>query len=414
MLTKFSTPEELFGPLSLKSLENDEYRRCTEGYLPTSEIAFLDEIFKANSAILNTLLTILNERKFDNAGGQEECQVRCVVGASNELPESDELIALFDRFLIRKEVLPVSDEGVINLLSMTDPGCTLVEEEGCVIPDSENLDAIITNLSIAADSIIMDIKICELIRDLRNFMREELNVEISDRRLVKTGRLLKISAASHGRIKVDPLDCLLLQHCMWQIPEQQAAIRDWLWDNLTPGSQINQFRFLLDTLRGEVSDVIRRTSGDIAGDAGGREADISVIKSLQKEIYQLTSTLQKHQSDLARHIELLRRADEYLWIDPEEMQSVQQLLQPKAEKLLIEVEEALSDSRSLELCLEGPSDTPLNKLRLSIIQGLWEEGYKPEITFRAEELKMGMKEAKKRYDLETFRKWKRAKKKLKS
>ena len=76
LLTRFTTPEELFGPLSLRSLENDEYRRSTSGFLPTASVAFLDEIFKANSAILNTLLTILNERKFDNAGGQELCPIR--------------------------------------------------------------------------------------------------------------------------------------------------------------------------------------------------------------------------------------------------------------------------------------------------------------------------------------------------
>ena len=82
--------------------------RQIEGYLPTAEVAFIDEIFKANSAILNALLTLLNERLFDNGSERFEVPLLCLVGASNELPESEELDALYDRFLIRRQVAQVS------------------------------------------------------------------------------------------------------------------------------------------------------------------------------------------------------------------------------------------------------------------------------------------------------------------
>lgn len=118
LLTRFSVPEELFGPLSMKGLENDQYVRQTEGYLPTATVAFIDEVFKANSAILNSLLTILNERLFDNGNQRIKVPLLCLVGASNELPESEELDALYDRFLLRSSVEQVSAGSLATLLTM--------------------------------------------------------------------------------------------------------------------------------------------------------------------------------------------------------------------------------------------------------------------------------------------------------
>jgi MoxR-like ATPase len=118
LLTRFSTPEELFGPLSLKALEDDRYERLTDGFLPTAGIAFLDEVFKANSAILNALLTLLNEREFDNGTGRVRTPLLSVVGASNEVPTDEALRAFFDRFLLRVPVVPVGDASFTALLHL--------------------------------------------------------------------------------------------------------------------------------------------------------------------------------------------------------------------------------------------------------------------------------------------------------
>jgi len=109
LLTKFTLPEELFGPLSIQDLKLDRHHRITSGYLPEARVAFLDEIFKANSAILNSMLTILNERKFDNGTSRKDIPLLIAVAASNEYPaNTGELQALYDRFLFRMWVDPVT------------------------------------------------------------------------------------------------------------------------------------------------------------------------------------------------------------------------------------------------------------------------------------------------------------------
>jgi MoxR-like ATPase len=113
LMTKFTTPEEIFGPLSITKLEKDLFERNVEGYLPSAKIAFLDEIFKANSAILNSLLTIINERVYQNGTDVLKVPLLSILAASNELPSKSqtELAALYDRFLIRQHVdyLPTMD-----------------------------------------------------------------------------------------------------------------------------------------------------------------------------------------------------------------------------------------------------------------------------------------------------------------
>src|SRR5882757_3677778 len=110
LLTKFSTPEEIFGAVSLKGLEEDDYRRVTAYKLPEAHIAFLDEIFKANSSILNALLTVINERVFHNGRARMVVPLITMFGASNELPDEEELTALFDRFMLRFMVDYISED----------------------------------------------------------------------------------------------------------------------------------------------------------------------------------------------------------------------------------------------------------------------------------------------------------------
>src|SRR5229473_1431482 len=122
LLTKFTTPEELFGAVSLKALEADDYRRVTANKLPEAHIAFLDEVFKASSSILNAILTIINERLFHNGRQVGPVPLLTLFGASNELPEDDELLALYDRFLLRFVVGYIGEDfRFLKMLQAKEP-----------------------------------------------------------------------------------------------------------------------------------------------------------------------------------------------------------------------------------------------------------------------------------------------------
>src|SRR5437763_7666326 len=118
MLTRFTEPSEIIGPIDISLLREGRYVRREQGKLPTCRLAFLDEIFKSNSAILNILLTIINEKKFYQDGGPQPVRLRALFAATNEVPEQHELAALKDRFVLKIESRSVADEHFAGLIDM--------------------------------------------------------------------------------------------------------------------------------------------------------------------------------------------------------------------------------------------------------------------------------------------------------
>ena len=217
LFTKFTTPEEIFGPLSIKQLQNDKFERNTEGYMPSSRIVFLDEIFKANSSILNTLLTILNERVFHNGLKREKTPLISLIGASNELPfENDELTALYDRFLIRVVVGYVSDDEIEELLDIKETEMEIPAEIKFTESDLNEIrnESEKVRVTSGIKRTVMQIR-----QDYNKIFVEDNHEIISDRKLVKMVKLLKISAYLNGRDKVDFSDLMLLTNCLWNNPE---------------------------------------------------------------------------------------------------------------------------------------------------------------------------------------------------
>jgi MoxR-like ATPase len=220
LLTRFTVPEELFGPLSIKGLEEDRYERLTDAYLPKASIAFLDEIFKANSAILNALLTLLNEREFDNGSVRDKTPLVAVIGASNEMPEGEELDALFDRFLLRLHVGPVTKQAFPTLLKLRGQSTPRVDDH-LKLHEHE-----LQKVQEVSESVDVPDDVLAMLCDLRDWCTSE-GISVSDRRWRKIVKLLQVSAVTNGRGTVSIWDCWLLQHCLWDTPAAREKIYDW-------------------------------------------------------------------------------------------------------------------------------------------------------------------------------------------
>jgi MoxR-like ATPase len=215
LLTRFTTPEELFGAVSLKALEADDYRRLTTHKLPEAHIAFLDEIFKASSSILNTILTLMHERRFHNGQEVSTVPLLTLVGASNELPEDDELLALNDRFLLRFVVEYIGEDFRFLKLLQAQPAPSRT---------TLSLDELEAARAGAAAVAVPG----GVLRAITNLRRELVrrNVVASDRRWAQSIGVLRAHAWLAGRDVVGDADVAFLEHVLWRDPAERQAVRE--------------------------------------------------------------------------------------------------------------------------------------------------------------------------------------------
>jgi MoxR-like ATPase len=353
LLTRFTVPEDLFGPLSMKALEEDRYVRQIDGYLPDSNVAFIDEIFKANNAILNTLLTIMNERMFDNGNHRYRIPLICLIGASNEIPETTELDALYDRFLFRRKVNRVSKSGFSDLISTLnttreqkfnqDTKKTQFRLNSSFYYLLENIttydifvdaNEIISIRLEAHRCVYISHEIITLLTELREFMdsKLELPIYISDRRLLKAVNALKVVSYTNGRKKVDIFDCLLLRHCI-----ENDKIFDFLLDNMSAVKDFGKFEIIIQRIFARCCLVLTGAKKD-----GRLQPD---LYNFQREVItgiaQMTSTLNVS----------LPALNDNIWFGSEEKSVVSSIMVSKIDHMQAKLKTLLIETEILKIIL---------------------------------------------------------------
>jgi len=275
LLTKFSTPEELFGAISLKALEQDRFARVVIGKLPEAEFAFIDEIFKANSAILNSTLTLVNERVFHNDGQPMICPLVTMFGASNELPEGKDLEALFDRFLVRFEVGYLLRPASLKLvLSAPEPTATPV----MTMADLRKAQAEVAKVTVTDETI-------EALIQIRDACKAE-GIIASDRRWKKALKIVQAVAWMAGEKKTSPEDLAILTDSLWREPKDRPKVARLVGKLADPvGAQAAE---ILDASRETAAKVAALQAGDRKQYIAQAAQALEQFQAQQKKLAQLT------------------------------------------------------------------------------------------------------------------------------
>lgn len=263
LMSRFSTPDEIFGPVSISKLKNeDKYERIVSGYLPAADVVFLDEIWKAGPSIQNALLTVLNEKIYRNGDREEKVPIKGIISASNELPSRGEgLEALWDRFLVRILVEGIQERGHFeDMICMVQDAGSVGLDPSLQISAEEYAECstLIDMVSVRAD-------ILQIIHTIRcyiqryNEKQEDPSRElyISDRRWRKIIRLLRTSAYLNGRDAVDLMDCFLIQYCIWDEPSQISQTRQFVID------AISQNGYKLDLSLEDIKESIKEVRQEV-------------------------------------------------------------------------------------------------------------------------------------------------------
>ena len=292
LLHKFSTPEELLGPFSMNAIENDSYRRITTNKLPEADTCFLDEIFKSNSGLLNTLLSIFNERIFYDDGQEKLLKLLFIAAASNEIPDADDdLAALYDRLHLKYMTKPIVEEsGFLRMLA---------SEEDYTPQTRISLPELLV-----ARSQVKKINVPEAAREVLLKIRKACLKEslvITDRTYKFAIKLLKAEAWRSARDTVTEEDFEILAASFWHDPSNQKLAERIILDIISP--ELNKIKELYEASK-EIVEDIRNTGTSVAKSQKCLEAS-QKLKDATEKMREYLKTMISKGKDTTKAKELI-------------------------------------------------------------------------------------------------------------
>jgi MoxR-like ATPase len=274
LLGRFTEPSELFGPVDLKKLREGSVETDVTGMLPEADVAFLDEVFLGSTAILNTLLGVLNERRFRRGHTQINCPLRVCVGAANGLPEDEALAAFADRFLLHLFIEPVPDQQLEAMLAGGWQSDRRTIEPGVGMAHLDVLCRALQHTQLDAVQPIL----ANAIRQLR-----QAGIQLSDRRIVRSQRLIAAAAVLAGRTHATQADLWTLLYVL-PTKESQHSAREVLQELLAHSTHPNLLSAVEQATMQPMSRVGRLIESAQACVARTERADNSEVEALLREI----------------------------------------------------------------------------------------------------------------------------------
>ena len=295
LMTRFTEPSELFGPVDPSAFRAGKYARVTANKFPEAEVVFLDEVWKANSAIANSLLTALNERTFDSGSGPVRIPLLTCIGASNELRESAELDAIYDRFLVRLVTdYIVEDSNFLGLLTSVANGTRTSVLAKVDIRAEQAAAKTVTVTSDTLDAIVALRAACKA-----------AGMVVSDRRWVQCLSLVRAAAHLDGRTATETEDLEVLESVLWRKPDERVAVARTIQSTVSPDGaraveELDAARELVRRLPvfgnvdrktflcavSEAGDALDKISDRLAGLKSGRKVDAAKIEvaAMQQDV----------------------------------------------------------------------------------------------------------------------------------